>query len=118
MKIIEIISIPVTDQERAKAFYVNQVGFTVLNEAPFGEGQKWIQLGLPGGQTSITLVNWFKNMPAGCVHGSLISTDNIQEDIDRLTANGVEMSAIDHTPWGKFSTFKDPDGNSWSLHEM
>ncbi|MDR3681015.1 MAG: glyoxalase superfamily protein [Flavipsychrobacter sp.] len=117
MKSIEIISIPVTDQEKAKAFYVDQLGFSIINEAPFDSGQKWIQLGLPGTQTTITLVNWFKDMPAGCIQGLLISTDDIQLDIDTLIGKGINVGKIDSMPWGKFANFKDPDGNGWSLHE-
>ncbi|MBS1687448.1 MAG: VOC family protein [Bacteroidetes bacterium] len=117
MKTIELISVPVTDQEVAKKFYVEQVGFSIITESNFGS-QKWIQLGLPGSETSITLVNWFPNMPAGSLQGILIKTDDIERDVKALQERGVAMGKIDTMQWGKFAGFKDPDGNGWSLHQM
>ena len=116
MKAISIISIPVTDQEAAKQFYL-KLGFKILVEAPF-ETQKWIQLALPGQEAvSITLVNWFPNMPAGSVNGFVIHTDDLDKDIEELTAKGIIVGKIDETPWGKFAAVTDPDGNRLSLHQ-
>jgi len=116
MRTIEIISIPVTDQARAKAFY-QKLGFEVIVEAPFGGGSQWVQMGFPGQEASITLVNWFPKMPAGCIQGFVIKTNNVEDDIKELTAKGIEVGTIDNTPWGKFLSIKDPDGNGLSLHE-
>lgn len=116
MKTIEIISIPVTEQERSKEFY-QKLGFSVLIEAPFGNGQQWVQLGLPGDGPSITLVTWFPNMPPGSVNGFVIKTADVEKDIEDFTAQGIEAGKIDHTPWGKFLSVKDPDGNTISFHQ-
>ncbi len=117
MKSISIISIPVTDQEAAKQFYL-KLGFKLLVEAPFEKGQKWVQLALPGQEAvSITLVTWFPNMPAGSVNGFVIKTDDLNKEIDELTAKGITVGKIDETPWGKFAAVTDPDGNRLSLHE-
>jgi len=116
MKTIEIISIPVTDQARAKEFY-QKLGFELRIEAPFGKDQQWIQMGLPGQDASITLVNWFPQMPAGTIIGLIIKTEDINADIKDLNVKGIEVSTIDNTPWGKFASVKDPDGNTLSLHE-
>jgi catechol 2,3-dioxygenase-like lactoylglutathione lyase family enzyme len=116
MKTIEIISIPVTNQEKSKQFY-EDLGFTLLVEGPFGEGQKWIQLGFPGHDASITLVTWFPNMPAGCQQGFVIKTDSLDQDIEELTAKGISVGKIDETPWGRFAAVKDPDGNTVSFHQ-
>ncbi|MDB4926390.1 glyoxalase superfamily protein [Mucilaginibacter sp.] len=116
MKSIEIISIPVTDQARAKEFYL-QLGFGILVEAPFEGDKKWMQMGLPDGGVSITLVTWFDNMPAGCIDGLVIKTDDIAKDAADLTAKGITVGKIDETPWGKFMAVTDPDGNRLSLHE-
>lgn len=116
MKTIEIISIPVTDQARAKEFY-QKLGFELKIEAPFGKDQLWIQMGLPGQDASITLVNWFPQMPAGSIVGFIIKTGDIAAEIKELSAKGIEAGAIDNTPWGKFASIKDPDGNTLSLHE-
>jgi predicted enzyme related to lactoylglutathione lyase len=115
MKAIEIISIPVTDQQAAKEFYLN-FGFQVVAEAPFGEN-KWIQMSFEKGGPSITLVNWFKEMPAGSVRGLVIRTDDIEKEIDTLKSRGIQTGRIDATQWGRFASVKDPDGNTFSLHQ-
>jgi predicted enzyme related to lactoylglutathione lyase len=117
MKAISIISIPVTDQEASKQFYLN-LGFQVLVEAPFEKGQKWIQMGFAGQKdVSITLVTWFPNMPAGSVNGFVINTDDINKDLEELTAKGLAVGKIEQMPWGKFLSVTDPDGNRLSLHQ-
>ncbi len=116
MKAISIISIPVTDQQAAKEFYL-KLGFKLLAEAPF-DTHKWIQLALPGQEAvSITLVTWFPNMPAGCINGFVINTDDLTREIEEITAKGITVGKIDQTPWGKFAAVVDPDGNRWSLHQ-
>ena len=117
MKALEIISVPVTDPQRSKAFYL-QMGLELVIEAPFSATQMWIKLRFPEGTTCITLVNWFPQMPAGCLTGMTITTDDIDADIARLNKNGITTGKIDDTPWGKFSSIKDPDGNIWNLHQM
>jgi hypothetical protein len=64
MGFIEVISVPVSDQQASKEFYIN-IGFEVIIETPMGDGAKWVQLGLPGQTTSITQVNWFPKMQPG-----------------------------------------------------
>ncbi|MXV13759.1 VOC family protein [Hufsiella ginkgonis] len=116
MKAIEIISIPVTDQQKAKQFYVD-LGFTVLVEAPFEGDKQWIQLGFPGSDLSITLVTWFENMSPGCINGLVIKTDDLEKDREALTAKGISVGQTDQTPWGLFAAVNDPDGNRLSLHQ-
>ncbi|MXV49906.1 glyoxalase [Pedobacter sp. HMF7647] len=116
MKSIEIISIPVSDQQAAKEFY-QKIGFNLIVEAPIGDGNNWVQLGLPDQKTSITLVNWFSQMPAGSMHGLVLKSDDIKKEVAELKAKGVNVKDIDPTPWGKFATFHDPDGNSMTLHQ-
>lgn len=116
MKAISIISIPVTDQEAAKQFYL-KLGFNVLVEAPF-ETNKWIQLALPAQEAvSITLVTWFPELKPGSIRGYVIQVDSIDDEIKGLNEKGIETGKIDQTPWGKFVSVTDPDGNTWSLHE-
>ena len=114
-----MISIPVTDQERAKAFYVKTLGFDVIADAEFGQGSRWIQLAPEGSQnTSITLVTWFDDYAPGSVRGNLIEVRDLDEARVELTHRGLEFDGdADDTPWGRFLAFKDPDGNRWSLHE-
>ncbi len=116
MKKVGLISVPVTDQQKSKEFYL-RMGLTLVAENSF-EKQTWIQLSFPeGGGPDITLVNWFPDMPAGYMRGMTIVTDNIQNDIATLQTNGISPGKIDETPWGKFASITDPDGNKWTLHQ-
>jgi catechol 2,3-dioxygenase-like lactoylglutathione lyase family enzyme len=117
MKTVEIISVPVKDQQKSKDFYV-RLGMKLLREEPFGKDQSWVQLGFKDGGPTLTLVTWFEKMPAGSMQALVISTDDIEKDVKELKAKGIEAGKIDNTPWGKFSTIKDPDGNTLSLHQM
>ena len=116
MKSIELISVPVTDQQKSKEFYL-KMGLKLEREAPFGKDQQWIQLSFPKGGTTITLVTWFPNMPAGCMQGVTISCDDIEAEIKKLNLKGIVTGKLDNTPWGKFASIQDPDGNTWSLHQ-
>ena len=107
MKAVEIIMIPVADQQKAKAFYLN-LGFQLILEAPMGNGETWLQLGLPGGETTISLAKF---------QGIILETDNIARETERFADNGVMVGQIDDTPWGKFMWFKDEDGNGLCLHQ-
>jgi catechol 2,3-dioxygenase-like lactoylglutathione lyase family enzyme len=107
MKTIEIVTIPVSDQQKAKEFYV-KLGFHIIMEAPMGNGTKWVQLGLPSQSTSISLSNY---------HGLMFETDDIEKETGELQAKGIETSEIETTPWGKFARLTDPDGNGLSFHQ-
>jgi len=113
---ISIISIPVTDQSRAKEFYLN-FGFQLLIDAPMSGTQRWIQLTLPGAESTIALVTWFDDMPAGSVRGMVITVDDIEDKIKELNDIGIKVEPIEQTPWGRFAAVKDPDGNTLSLHQ-
>ena len=112
---IEVLSLPVTDQDRAKDFYVGALGFELVADNQMGPAQRWVQVRPKGGQTSITLVTWFATMPPGSVKGLVIQTDDLDGDVKALAARGLEMSEIQSAPWGQFVTFDDPDGNGLIL---
>jgi len=107
MKTIEIITIPVSDQQKAKEFYM-KLGFQIIVEAPMGNGETWVQLGLPNQTTSIALMSF---------HGIIFETDDIEKETGELRTKGVETTKIDNTPWGKFTQLKDPDGNGLTFHQ-
>ena len=107
MKSVEIIMIPVEDRQKAKEFYLN-LGFKVLVEAPAAHGETWIQMGLPGSNTTISLAGF---------QGIICETDDIENKIKRFESKGIDVGKIDETPWGKFAWFKDLDGNSLCLHQ-
>jgi uncharacterized glyoxalase superfamily protein PhnB len=82
-----------------------------------GPDQRWIQLGIPGAATSISLVTWFDAMPPGSIQGLLLQTDDIEGMHAALSGHGILMSDIKDEPWGRFSTFHDPDNNGWVLSQ-
>lgn len=107
MKTTEIIMIPVSDQQNAKAFYL-KLGFEVIAEAPMGNGGTWLQMGLPGQVTTVSLAKF---------QGIIFQTDNIDKEIGALKAKGIVTGQIDPTPWGQFAWLQDPDGNKLCLHQ-
>ncbi len=112
---IQLFSIPVTDQDRAKAFYVEALGWTLVNDQQMGP-QRWVQVRPPAGQTSMTLVTWFDSMPAGSLKGVVVETDDLAGDIAALSSRGVQIaSEVQTAPWGRWTTFADPDGNEFVL---
>jgi len=116
MTALEVISIPVSDQQKSKEFFL-KIGFNLIIEADMGNGATWVQLGLPGQFTSITLVNWFPNMVPGSIQGLVIKTEDIEKEVADLKSKGVDVKPIDPTPWGKFASFSDPDGNGFTLRQ-
>lgn len=113
---VDILSVPVADQEQAKAFYVGVLGFVVREDAPFGEGRRWLELVPPAGGTSITLVTWVDDMPAGSLRGTVLGTDDCHKTYAELSSRGVEFSDdVQDASWGHYATFTDPDGNGWVL---
>ncbi len=114
---VDIVSVPVADQERAKAFYRDVLGFAVREDADLGEGRRWIELVPPAGGASITLVTWFDAMPPGSLHGLVLGTDDAHAAFEELGARGVAFAddGVQDAPWGQHASFADPDGNCWVL---
>jgi catechol 2,3-dioxygenase-like lactoylglutathione lyase family enzyme len=108
---VQLFSLPVADQDRARDFYVETLGFTLVSDTEMAPGMRWVQVAPPGSQTSITLVTWFPTMPAGSTKGTVLETDDLDGDVARLESLGVAVGEIDSQPWGRFATFDDPDGN-------
>jgi predicted enzyme related to lactoylglutathione lyase len=116
MKAIQLFSIPVSDQTRAKAFYVDTLGWELVRDDVMGPDQRWVQVRPRGGDTSVRLVTWFESMPAGSLRGVVIETDDLEGDTATLQERGVRVdSAIEEAPWGRWVTFDDPDGNGFVL---
>ncbi|HLA59521.1 MAG TPA: VOC family protein [Puia sp.] len=107
MKTVEIIMIPVKDRQRSKEFYL-KLGFQIMVEAPDPHGDTWIQMGLPNGNTSISLASF---------QGIISEVNDIESEIQELKTKDIEVGKIDDTPWGRFAWLKDLDGNSLCLHQ-
>ena len=112
---IELFSVPVTDQDRAIEFYVGKLGFELVNDNPMGPGMRWVQVRPAGSATAITLVTWFDTMPAGSTKGIVLESSDLDADIERLKAQGIETSELEQAPWGTYVTFDDPDSNGYVL---
>jgi catechol 2,3-dioxygenase-like lactoylglutathione lyase family enzyme len=112
---IQLLSVPVADQDRAKDFYVGTLGFDLVADTPLGPAQCWVQVRPKGGQTSITLVTWFATMPPGSLKGLVIETDDLDGDTQALAARGLTTGDIQTAPYGRYVTFDDPDGNGLVL---
>jgi catechol 2,3-dioxygenase-like lactoylglutathione lyase family enzyme len=113
----EIVSVPVADPERAKVFYRDVLGFDLVREESMGPQGKWIQLSPKGCATTIALVTWYDTMKPGGLQGVMLNVTDIDRDHKELSARGVELSEIGQQPWGRFTMFKDPDGNGWILRQ-
>jgi catechol 2,3-dioxygenase-like lactoylglutathione lyase family enzyme len=113
----EIVSVPVSDQEKSKAFYRDVLGFALLRDEPMGPTGKWIQLAPPGCATTIALVTWFDAMQPGALQGVMLNSTDIESDYRALGSRGLQLSKIESQPWGRYAQFKDPDGNGWILRQ-
>ena len=110
---ISIVSIPVSDPDRAKEFYLDVMDFALLRESPMGPDMRWIQLQPKDGGSTITLVTWFESMPPGTQQGLMLHVADIDAERDRLISKGVDVPEILEEPWGRYVMIKDPDGNGW-----
>ncbi|GAA3042852.1 VOC family protein [Streptosporangium longisporum] len=109
---VQLLSLPVADQDRAKSFYVDTLGFDLVSDNPMGPDRRWVQVAPKGARTSITLVTWFDTMPPGSLKGLVLETDDLEGDVAALSDRGVAIEGdIQRSPWGRYVTFDDPDGN-------
>src|SRR5438270_5281104 len=109
---VQVVSLPVSDQDRARDFYVDVLGMDLLRDAQMQPGMRWVQVAPRGGEATITLVTWFDSMTAGSYRGLVLETDDLDADVERLRSHGLELpDGIQQQPWGRFVTFTDPDGN-------
>jgi predicted enzyme related to lactoylglutathione lyase len=114
---LELIQVPVTDVDRAKAFYTDQVGFNADHDHRVSDELRFVQLTPPGSGCSIAI-----GPPTGMAPGSVEGLQLVVEDADaaraELSGRGVEVSDVQEFPWGRFVFFSDPDGNGWAVQEI
>ncbi len=115
---IELVAIPVTDVDRAKAFYVEQVGFHADHDQQVNDALRFVQLTPPGSACSIVLGTGITQMPPGSQKGVQCVVADVEAARQELIAHGVQASEVDVQPWGSFVTFSDPDGNTWALQQL
>ena len=115
---LELIQVPVSDIDRAKAFYVEKVGFTADHDHRVTDELRFVQLTPPGSACSIALTSGAHRMEPGSVEGLQMVVDDAEASRRELAERGVEVSDVQVFPWGSFVFFNDPDGNGWALQAM
>ena len=126
---LEVVVIPVSDVDRAKRFYSEQVGFVVDNDVRMGETFRVVQLTPPGSACSIAIGTGLAEMPPGAVKGMQLVVTDIEAARAELVERGVEVSQVQHFDqgvrvdgpggdWNSFVFFNDPDGNGWAVQQV
>ena len=115
---LELIQVPVSDIDRAKAFYVEKAGFKADCDHQVTDELRFVQLTPPGSACSIALTSGAHGMKPGSVEGLQMVVDDAEASRKELAERGVETSDVQVFPWGSFVFFKDPDGNGWALQAM
>jgi catechol 2,3-dioxygenase-like lactoylglutathione lyase family enzyme len=115
---IELIAIPVSDVDRAKAFYADQAGFIAEHDHQVDENLRFVQLTPPGSACSIALGTGITEAEPGSVRGITMVVQDAAAARAELAARGVPVSDVQEFPWGSFVFFADPDGNSWALQQL
>ena len=116
---LELVQVPVADVDRAKAFYVDRVGFNADHDHQVDENMRFVQLTPPGSGCSIAIGSGLGvEMAPGSQKGLQLVVDDIEAAHAQLSQNGVEVSEVQDFPWGRFVFFSDPDGNAWAVQQI
>ena len=115
---LELVQVPVSDVDRAKAFYVDRVGFLAEHDHQVSEELRFVQLTPPGSACSIALTTGAHQMQPGSVTGLQLVVGDADAARAELLERGVEASEVQEFPWGRFVFFADPDGNGWAVQEL
>jgi predicted enzyme related to lactoylglutathione lyase len=115
---LELIAVPVTDVDRAKAFYVDQVGFNADHDHRVSDEMRFVQLTPPGSACSIAIGTGIMETEPGSVQGLQLVVSDADAARAHLIERGVEVGEVQDFPWGRFVFFKDPDGNGWAVQQI
>jgi predicted enzyme related to lactoylglutathione lyase len=115
---LELVAIPVTDVDRAKAFYADQVGFIAEHDHTVSEETRFVQLTPPGSACSIAFGIGIVDSEPGSARGMQLTVSDARTARAELAGRGVQVSEVTEFPWGSFVFFEDPDGNRWSLQQL
>ncbi len=115
---LELIAIPVSDVDRAKAFYTEKAGFNADHDHTVSDEIRFVQLTPPGSACSIALGKGVIDTEPGSAAGLQMTVSDIEAARGELVGRGVEASEVETFPWGSFVFFSDPDGNKWSVQEI
>ena len=115
---LELVAVPVTDVDRAKRFYTEQVGFHADHDHRISPELRFVQLTPPGSACSIALGTGVTDAPPGSVRGLQMVVSDIDAARAQLMDGGVDVGEVQDFPWGRFVFFSDPDGNGWAVQEI
>jgi catechol 2,3-dioxygenase-like lactoylglutathione lyase family enzyme len=115
---LELVQVPVADVDRAKAFYVDQLGFNADHDHQVSDQLRFVQLTPPGSACSISLTTGAHEMQPGSIEGLQVVVDDADAAREHLIQGGVDASEVQDFPWGRFVFFKDPDGNGWAVQQI
>jgi catechol 2,3-dioxygenase-like lactoylglutathione lyase family enzyme len=115
---LELITVPVSDVDRAKAFYADAAGFIAEHDHQVDESIRFVQLTPPGSACSIAIGSGLTESVPGSVQGLQLVVADADAARGELAARGVPVSDVQEFPWGRFVFFNDPDGNGWALQEL
>ena len=116
---LELVAVPVTDVDRAKAFYVDKVGFVLDHDHRVSDEIRFVQLTPPGSACSISIGKGLtQRSEPGSLEGLQMVVENAEAARAELAGRGVEVSDVQDFPWGRFVFFQDPDGNGWALQQL
>jgi len=114
---LELVTIPVSDVDQAKAFYVERAGFEDDHDHVVREGLRFVQLTPPGSACSIAIGEGLTDRPPGSAQVQLVVAD-VAAAREELRARGLEVGEVQDFPWGSFVFFADPDGNRWAVQQL
>jgi catechol 2,3-dioxygenase-like lactoylglutathione lyase family enzyme len=115
---LELVAIPVSDVDRAKAFYTEQVGFNADHDHQVSDDLRFVQLTPPGSACSIAIGTGITDAEPGSVRGMQLVVEDARKAREELVARGVDATEVQDLPWGSFTYFSDPDGNSWAIQAV
>ena len=115
---LELIAVPVSDVDRAKAFYVDKAGFNADHDHTVSDELRFVQLTPPGSACSITIGTGVTDAAPGSVRGMQLVVADIEAAHAELAGRGVDVSDVQDYPWGRFVFFDDPDGNKWAVQQI
>lgn len=115
---LEVVAVPVSDIDRAKAFYTDQIGFNADHDHTVSDEIRFVQLTPPGSACSIALGKGIVDTAPGSARGLQLVVPDVEAARAELVGRGVEVSDVRHFPWGSFVFFDDPDGNGWAVQQI
>ena len=115
---LELVAVPVSDVDRAKAFYTDQAGFNADHDYTVSDEIRFVQLTPPGSACSIAIGKGLTDAAPGSVVGLQLVVTDIEAARKEFVDRGAEVSEVQDFPWGRFIFFADPDGNKWAVQQI